>query len=361
MKAFPVIIGIIALSTFCSVDAGLEPEYYAVLEGSKVILKCDYQGADPNQVLWVRGKLGVMSLDGNDFFTIARTLDPDLHRAYKIESDGRSSSLIMEDAALSDLQRQHPGLYKCVIDLYREIKYHVTIVKNDFSCRRVGVTEGTTEENTLHVGAFLDIECTITKDREPSGRLKFSLSVGDQVVQTNHVDGETLWKKHTTLATVRFKLPLKESYHGQSVHVAITLNTFTPEVGETQLKFDVAERLRLSYHIRVQCPPSQLYLKNDVVTESPGIVTVPEDGDVQRSPYPRPHCLIFSTSPFESKRNVTWQLKGLESADTSLRVVLSGDDVVASDDFTNETVYRGNITKSLANSLVLGNSTLVAR
>ena len=47
----------------------------------------------------------------------------------------------------------------------------------------------------------------------------------------------------TTTTTVHFKLWLKESYHGHNVHVALKLNNFGAEVGETALKYVVAERL----------------------------------------------------------------------------------------------------------------------
>ena len=366
MKAFPVIISIVALS-FCNVDA-LPPNNYTVLEGSKVVLRCDYEGADPNQLLWVRGKLGTMSLDGSDFFTIARTLDPDLHRAYKIESDGRSSSLIMEDAAISDPQRQHPGLYKCVIDLYREVKYHVSIVKNDLTCRLVGDAEGTTDANTYAVGSLMEIECTITKDREPSGRLEFSLSVGKEVVQTVFFYGETLWKKQTDVATIRFQLSLKETYHGQSVQVALALNTFNPEVGKSQLKLVVAERLQLSYNIRLQCFLFHFHLESDTVDVSSGKVAVLVDADIQCLPNPRPYCLIFSAAPFESERTVSWQLRA-KLDDMFLRLdgkldglsLLDDDVLVVPHDFTNETVYRMNVTKSLAYALILGDSILDVR
>jgi len=365
MKAFPVIIIFVALSTLCHVNALLEPKYLTVLEGSKVVLKCDYEGGNPNQVLWVKRKLGVMSLDGSDFFTIARTLDPNLPNAYQLESDGTSSSLIMEDAAMGDLEREHPGLYKCVIDLFREIKFHVSIVKNDLACRWVDIARGK-DEDTFLMGSFHYIECTITKDRQPNGLLQFSLIVGDEVVETVHVYGEDLWKQNTNVATPRFKLSPIEAYHGQSVQIALKLNTFGSGVGETLLKVTVAERLRLSYDIRIHCVPSQIYVKSAVKDVSPGLVSVPEVA-VQRPPNALPHCLVYSSAPFQQERAVFWRVQGEELRESFsgtdnefVGPFVSEDNMVEKGDDSHETVYLVNITKSLAESLLWGNSTFDA-
>lgn len=256
MKAFPVIVGLVALLTFCSVDAApvrapttphygtkpdhsAPPQYYTVMNGSRVVLKCDYDGDHPNQVLWVQGKSGVVPWDHADFFTIARTSDPDLRGGYHVESNDHSSSLIMEEATVDGSNSGRPGCYKCVVDLSKESHFHVSVVENDLFCWLVGAAG----RDTFPVGTFLDIECGITRDREPFGKLEFSLSVGNETVQTIDVYGVTFEIANDTIATVHFKLWLKESYHGQNVHVALKLNNFGAEVGETALKYVVAERL----------------------------------------------------------------------------------------------------------------------
>jgi len=244
MKAFPVILGLVALLTICSVDAApfrAPPEYYTVMNGSQVALKCDYGQENPNQVLWVHVKS--LRVDGALADTIGSVLDLDLESGYRIESDNQSSSLIMEEVTVDGSNRGRPGLYKCAIDFFQHTNFHVSVVENDFFCRRVGAAEGTTDDDAFPAYTFLDVECGITKDREPFGVLEFALSVGNDVVQTVDVYGVLLQMSNASIATARFRLLLRGSYYGQSVHVSLKLNTFTPEVGETALKFVVAERL----------------------------------------------------------------------------------------------------------------------
>ena len=89
MKAFSVIILIPTLLLILIIPnlvaaIGNKKTYLTVKHGSPATLMCVFDNPNPNQVLWVRGKLGLMSLDGEDFFTMATQLDPKLHSNYRL-------------------------------------------------------------------------------------------------------------------------------------------------------------------------------------------------------------------------------------------------------------------------------------
>ena len=87
MKAFSVIILIPTLSLLLIISnpvAAIAKTYLTVKHGSPATLTCVFEKPNPGQVLWVRGKLGLMSLDGEDFFTMATQLDPKLVSTYRI-------------------------------------------------------------------------------------------------------------------------------------------------------------------------------------------------------------------------------------------------------------------------------------
>ena len=50
------------------------------------------------------------------------------------------------------------------------------------------------------VGDSLEIECSITKDREPYGKVDFALFVGDEEVEVKSVLGRSVWQSGCNIA-----------------------------------------------------------------------------------------------------------------------------------------------------------------
>ena len=302
MKASPIIrlTATALLAAVCLSPATAAPKrattYYTVLEGSKVVLECPFKKENPGQVLWVKGKMGVMSLDGEDFYSMAQMLDPKLGLTYSLESDDSSSSLVINEAVMNDQDLQHAGLYKCIIDLYDETKFELAVLKRDFRCRFVGPLIGLSPDDPIRVGTDVQIECSVTKDKSPTGKVDFSLFIGEEEVDSTTVMGDDLWKEGSNVAKVRYNVTMKESHLDRAMVAKVKIDLKGDDLTTT-----ISDQLRLTYDIRVDCPHSQFF-----------ILGADEDDydDEENHPSLLPHCLVRTAAPLQSRRRVDWVIRG---------------------------------------------------
>jgi len=351
MKAFSVIILIPTLSLLLIISnpvAAIPKTYLTVKHGSPATLMCEFSKPNPQQVLWVRGKLGLMSLDGEDFFTIARTLDPKLDRNYRLESvevvnDTKviGSKLIIDTTDIDN--EDHANPYKCVVDIINEKKYLLAIVKDDLKCSFAN------NDGPFRVGDTVDVECSVTKDRSGAGKLDFFLLVGHETIDTQVVHGTAMWKDGTNIARPRFSFVLREKFHGKEVRVELNITN-----GDN-LEAVVDGSLSLSYGLNLNCSSSQHFVKTSMnATKFDGIpyqaIKDEDESDDNQSELPLPHCFVEAAAPLESERSVIWQFVGSEEEKHS-RSHMLGSRMVSTPDSRGKTIYRTALPRSYLNSL----------
>jgi len=234
-------------------------KHVTVKHGAPVALKCEFHRPNPAQVLWVRGRLGLMSLDGEEFFSIAKTLDPKLDREYRLEctkswesptassysddddddddDDTYSASTLIIDSADVD-NWDHANPYRCVVDIFHELRFELAIVKDDLKCWRAGSVEpfvwmlaSDLPWENVAVGDKFEIECSVTKDTSGFGKIDFVLLVGGQPIVFHTVDGASMQRNITNVAKTTFSVTVDRSFEGKNVSVAIaTTGGYDPMV-----------------------------------------------------------------------------------------------------------------------------------
>jgi len=310
-RIFPVLIlALMAASCLCAYVRKRNTKYYTVLDNSPAVLRCDFpkKVEYPQQVMWVKGKISIMSLDGEDFHTMAERLDPKMAQNYRLEAGEDYTSLIIPKAYIANPDVDHPGLYKCVVDNFYEQRYELSVVKNDLRC--IVKNSDQIREPAL-VGTKLLIHCSVTKDRVPKGSLNFTLLLDGVNSASRFVSGKNLYDEVTNVAKVNFTLDLTKALHGKRVEVRLEINEFDQGRNEEEMpKVGVVEKLRLTHGFSVDCPKNQLYIVDSVARADAHIAgqvhKVMANYDEASQALPIPYCDVASEAHLSFPYRVDW-------------------------------------------------------
>ena len=358
-RIFSIIIIVLLAISLVSGAKKWKTTYYTVLENSRALMRCEFPKDNPSQVLWVKGKMGVMSLDGEDFHSIAEMLDPQLKNNFRLEFHGKFSELVIDKTIMDDPEIQHPGSYKCIVDLISENKYELSVVKDDLRCE---VNHPSDLDEPMFVGTKMQIQCSVTKDRVPRGALEFTLLVDGDKVDTKFILGEDMWRAETNVAKITFDLDLVKEYQNKSIAVRLEINQFEEQRNADEMpRVQVVDRLRLTYGLSVDCPETQYYICESVFSVLEGnstlteanrdesqtllLPTLIEANQDESQTLPLPYCDVKVAAELSLPYRVNWLSK--ELTEVSLNEAQNeGFSSIALNQIQNEGIVAGNGTSS---------------